>query len=219
MRSQEYDPLELNVEAETGSDSRARIVHAAYPLFFAHGYDAVSMQEIADAIALNKATLYHHFQSKDDLFLAVVRMAMSRLSGQIRGYIDQGGSAADQLTRVAQQVLENSQSEFGRLMTDARMHLSQEQQKELFERCSDPWKLYEEIFRSAAGSGELPAIDPTMAASMFAGLLQGQTWALKMGRIQPPLDEARAQLLVDTLFGGLRAVYAAGNADSLPMPN
>src|SRR5690606_31239143 len=147
---------------------------------------------------------------------AVVRMAMSRLSGQIRGYIDEGGSAADQLTRVAVQVFDDSQSELGRLLTDSRMHLSQQQQQMLFERCSDPWQLYEEIFRSASASGELPAIDPTLAASMFAGLLQGQTWALKMGRIQPPLDEARARLLVDTLFGGLRAVYAAGNADSLP---
>lgn len=201
---------------DEGSDSRQRIVLAAYPLFVDQGYVSVSMQEIADSIPLNKATLYHHFQSKDDLFLAVVRMAMSRLSGQIRGYIDEGGSAADQLTRVALQVFDDSQSELGRLLTDSRMHLSQQQQQMLFERCSDPWQLYEEIFRSASASGELPAIDPTLAASMFAGLLQGQTWALKMGRIQPPLDEARARLLVDTLFGGLRAVYASGNADSLP---
>lgn len=166
------------------------------------------MQEIADAVPLNKATLYHHFQSKDDLFLAVVRMAMSQLYAQIRVFMEEGGSAADQLTRIALQNFQDSQSEFGRLMTDARLHLSSEQQQLLVERCADPWRLYEQIFRSASAAGEIPTVDPTLAATMFAGLLQGQTWAVKTGRIEPPLDLARARLLVDTLFGGLNAVFA-----------
>ena len=43
---------------------------------------------------------------------------------------------------------------------------------------------------------------------MFVGLLHGQTWAVKIGRIEPPLDEARARLLVDILFTGLTGVFA-----------
>ena len=197
-----------------GSDSRLRIVHAAYPLFVEQGYVAVSMQEIADAVPIHKATLYHHFQNKDDLFLAVVRLSLSRLYGQIEEFIRRGGSAADQLTRVGVQIFQNSQSEFGRLMSDARQYLTGIEQQTLVERSADPWVLYERIFVTAIETGELPPLDPTLAATMFVGLLHGQTWSVKMERIAPSSDEERARLLVEVLFGGLNEVYRADRINS-----
>jgi len=207
MRHPEYEPGELGIDGAEGSDSRLRIVRAAYPLFVERGYDAVSMQEIADAVPIHKATLYHHFQNKDDLFRAVVRMGMSQRHAQVEGFIQEGGSAADQLTRVALLAFRDSQSEFGRLMTDARLRLSEDQQQQLVERCSDPWTLYEGIFVSAVENGEIPKVDPTLAATMFVGLIHGQTWSIRTGRIESPLDQVRARLLVDTLFGGLQVVF------------
>ena len=206
MLRREYEPVEPIADPNLGSDSRLRIVRAAYPLFVTHGYDAVSMQEIADAVPIHKATLYHHFENKDDLFLAVVRLEMSQLYNHIQRFIQEGGSTADQLTRVAVQVFRNSQSEFGRLMSDAHRHLTTAQQETLVERCSDPWILYEKIFATAIDRNELPPLDCTLAATMFVGLLYGQTWSVRTGRIAPPLDEARARLLVQTLMAGLAAV-------------
>jgi hypothetical protein len=75
--------------------------------------------------------------------------------------------------------------------------------------------LYEQIFSMASATGEIPEVDPTLAATMFAGLLQGQTWAVKTGRIEPPLDLDRARMLVDTLFGGLNAVFAGEARETL----
>ncbi|HET9661489.1 MAG TPA: TetR/AcrR family transcriptional regulator [Thermomicrobiales bacterium] len=207
MRHLEYEHGEAEFDGIEGSDSRLRILRAAYPLFVERGYDAVSMQEIADAVPIHKATLYHHFQNKDDLFLAVVRMAMTQRHSQVEGFRREGGSAADQLTKVALLAFRDSQSEFGRLMTDARLRLSEDQQQLLVDRGSDPWTLYEEIFVHAIANGELPDIDATLAATMFVGLIHGQTWSIRTGRIESPLDEARARLLVDTLFGGLNAVF------------
>ena len=51
---------------------RGRVLREARVLFTAQGYAAVSMQQIADAAAMNKATLYHHFRDKEDLFVAVM---------------------------------------------------------------------------------------------------------------------------------------------------
>jgi AcrR family transcriptional regulator len=207
MRHPEYEQSGVGTDGVEVSDGRLRIVRAAYPLFVERGYDAVSMQEIADAVPIHKATLYHHFQNKDDLFLAVVRMGMTRRHAQVEQFIREGGSTADQLTKVALLAFRDSQSEFGRLMTDARMRISEDQQQQLVERCSDPWTLYEGIFASAIETGELPEVDPTLAATMFVGLIHGQTWSIRTGRIESPLDEDRARLLVDTLFGGLQVVF------------
>lgn len=215
MRHPEYERGEVGFEGAEGSDSRLRILRAAYPLFVDHGYDAVSMQEIADAVPIHKATLYHHFQNKDDLFLAVVRTAMTQRHSQIEGFIREGGSAADQLTKVALLAFRDSQSEFGRLMTDARLRISEDQQQLLVERGADPWTLYEDIFARAIANGELPYTDATLAATMFVGLIHGQTWSIRTGRIESPLNEVRARLLVDTLFGGLHMVFGRQNAEAV----
>lgn len=199
-------PMEQLSDPLVSSDSRFRILNAARPLFVGRGYDAVSMQEIADAVPLNKATLYHHFQSKDDLFLAVVRSSMSRLYEQIEQFIAEGGSAADQFTRIAVQIFQDSQSELGRLITDSWRHLSIDQQQLLVDHSTDPWALYEQIFAKAIADGEIPPVDCRLAATMFSGLLQGQTWAVKTRRIEPPLDAKRARYLVDVLFAGFNNI-------------
>jgi len=51
------------------------ILTAAETLFAAHGYDAVSMQKVAKAANTSKSNLYHHFKSKDDLYISVLKQA------------------------------------------------------------------------------------------------------------------------------------------------
>jgi AcrR family transcriptional regulator len=46
------------------------ILTSAYRLFHRHGFNRVSMDEIAAAARVTKRTLYYHFRSKDDLIAA-----------------------------------------------------------------------------------------------------------------------------------------------------
>src|SRR6185436_12824542 len=48
------------------------ILTSAYRLFHRHGFNRVSMDEIAAAARVTKRTLYYHFRSKDDLPGAVL---------------------------------------------------------------------------------------------------------------------------------------------------
>ena len=48
-------------------DNRTRLLDCALKLFAARGYDAVGVQEVADAAGLKKPTLYHYFGSKSGL--------------------------------------------------------------------------------------------------------------------------------------------------------
>jgi AcrR family transcriptional regulator len=52
---------------------RAEIVAIAQQLFFQEGYAGTSMSQLAAAVGGSKTTLYNHFQSKEELFLAVVQ--------------------------------------------------------------------------------------------------------------------------------------------------
>ncbi len=50
---------------------RQEIIDAAEKVFFAKGYDKVTMDEIAQKAEVNKALLYYYFKNKETLFFAV----------------------------------------------------------------------------------------------------------------------------------------------------
>src|SRR5437870_10381674 len=52
--------------------SRQRIVEAARAHFFSHGFRSVTMDDLAEELAISKKTLYAHFPGKFDLLEAVL---------------------------------------------------------------------------------------------------------------------------------------------------
>jgi AcrR family transcriptional regulator len=58
---------------------RSDILQAAAQAFRQKGYHAASMQDIADAVQLQKASLYHHVEGKQDILLAILDHALDLL--------------------------------------------------------------------------------------------------------------------------------------------
>lgn len=59
--------------AETKGDrTRAALIEAAYQLFNNKGYHATSMRDIATEAGLALGGIYNHFQSKEDIFVAML---------------------------------------------------------------------------------------------------------------------------------------------------
>lgn len=58
--------------ANTGHETRARVLEVALELFLGQGYQASSMQQIADRLGITKAALYYHFSSKSDIVGSLV---------------------------------------------------------------------------------------------------------------------------------------------------
>ncbi len=61
-------------------DSKTEILEAAIPLFAEAGFNGVSMRVIAREVGLNAATIYHHFQDKQTLYIAAMAHAFARRS-------------------------------------------------------------------------------------------------------------------------------------------
>lgn len=64
------EATELRQDSE--SPKRQLMLDAATELFIAQGYGAVSMDAVARAAGVSKATLYAHFSSKDRLFATII---------------------------------------------------------------------------------------------------------------------------------------------------
>lgn len=51
---------------------KEKIMEATYHLVAKHGYDKTSLSQVAQAVSIQKSSLYHHFPSKEAIFLAVI---------------------------------------------------------------------------------------------------------------------------------------------------
>jgi AcrR family transcriptional regulator len=63
----------------TRSAAQTRILTAALELFAEHGVSATSLQMIADALGVAKAAVYHQFNTKDEIVLAVTETEMMKI--------------------------------------------------------------------------------------------------------------------------------------------
>jgi AcrR family transcriptional regulator len=61
-----------------GRDGREELLRAAAQVFAERGFQAASVDEIAERAGFSKGALYWHFQSKDDLFFALLEERVDR---------------------------------------------------------------------------------------------------------------------------------------------
>jgi AcrR family transcriptional regulator len=81
------------------TERRELIVDAAGRLFGERGYDATRLDEIAAAAGVTKPILYRHFDSKRDLYLALLDRHRADLSGFIPAMPPEG-TVAERLRAV-----------------------------------------------------------------------------------------------------------------------
>ena len=66
-------PSAPSLSAETEAGTRVRILQRARVHFFAHGYLAFTMDDLAAELGMSKKTLYVYFSGKDEIVGAVLR--------------------------------------------------------------------------------------------------------------------------------------------------
>src|SRR5579871_5338427 len=57
--------------AHVKENTRERILDVALELFIQQGFDGTSLREIAEQLGVTKAALYYHFESKEDILMAL----------------------------------------------------------------------------------------------------------------------------------------------------
>ncbi len=68
--------LQRTVTTSLANSTRSKLLEKAAALSQTVGYDALSLQELADELGIRKASIFHHFSSKDVLATAVIETDM-----------------------------------------------------------------------------------------------------------------------------------------------
>lgn len=182
---------------------RERVVRKARELFLAQGYAAVSMQQIADAVGVNKATLYHYFRDKQALFIAVMVEQGKQMNAAVGAALAAGTSLPEQLQSVTQTILDMQHSDFGRLANDMHQHVSPEGRAEIFSRSGVPWAQIADALREAASRGEVRDIDVDLAAKGYFGMVVSQRWQRLKEAPDCASEADLAKSLADLLLYGI----------------
>nr|WP_298686733.1 TetR/AcrR family transcriptional regulator [uncultured Dongia sp.] len=95
------------IDPETGEElpaKAAQVMEAGSKLFTEQGFGAVSMDQVAKAAGVSKATVYAHFQSKEQLFVAIVRAACLSYAENAMPEVRDAPDMRSALTRIGHSI-------------------------------------------------------------------------------------------------------------------
>jgi AcrR family transcriptional regulator len=81
------------------SETAQVVLSKAIPLFAKSGYEGVSMRDIAGAVGISGAALYHHYPNKQSLYLASMALAFEDKAIGITTALEASGTAIQRLER------------------------------------------------------------------------------------------------------------------------
>src|SRR6185369_8049467 len=73
----------FSLSASTEPDRLAEIYRAAASIICEKGYDATSMNDIAEAVGITKSGLYHHVSGKRNLLFSIMSFGLDSLEEQV----------------------------------------------------------------------------------------------------------------------------------------
>jgi AcrR family transcriptional regulator len=175
----------------------------AAQLFRDRGYDATSVSDVARALGMTKAGLYHHFESKEALLFEIMMYGLDRVRDDV---IIPARSIRDPEARLRAMIV--SHARIATRGQGAVAHLGDEiralppaGRRQIEQRMRVYFDLIRDTLRELKASGRLRNVDPTVATfSLLGMILWLPRWFRQGGRLD---QEAVANAIAEFALGGL----------------
>jgi TetR/AcrR family transcriptional regulator len=99
-------PLRTRSPVADVSLRKEEILATATQLFAERGYEGASMGDLAERVGLRKASLFHHYASKDELYCAVLERLVGALGQLVMASALAPGPFAERLDRLSDAVFD-----------------------------------------------------------------------------------------------------------------
>ena len=191
----------LRVQRRRVPKREAEVVGAATAVFYARGYGAATVQEVADELDINKGSLYHYIQTKEDLLVCIVEQVHEDVEGIIDDVCQlEGLSALERIELyVERQIhysLDNRQSLT--VYHQEMDHLTGVRRDQVIDRRREHNHIVLTLIRDAQSEGSVPDDrDPQMLTNcLFAVITATYRWSRPGGMLDRDTVAAEAARFV-----------------------
>lgn len=178
-----------------------QLVDVAEELFVAHGYAAVTMEDIARAAGVTRPIVYRHFETREGAYLACVRRARDAYQARMVERVAAAGSPREQLAAGGSVFFEMLEENRGRwmLLFGGEAVLPGEYTKDLAKIRFGTIRLIHAQLKAAAPGA--PAVEVEAAANAVSGVGErlGYWW---LSRPDVPRQQV-VDLFVELLWSGI----------------
>ena len=188
-------------------DQREMILARAAELFARGGYPGTSMNQVAEACGLSKATLYHYSRDKYQLLVNIADDHVSRLQGIVRETLAEPLPAEAQLRELIARLVEeyaNAQHAH-RVLTEDVKFLDTADRERVLDKEREVVRGFAQVVGALRPDLQQAAMSKPLTMLLFGMVNWLFTWMKPQGRLD---YEAMAPLVADLFLGGLGAVDA-----------
>ncbi|MDA8019656.1 MAG: TetR/AcrR family transcriptional regulator [Thermoanaerobaculia bacterium] len=210
----------MSKKAALFDDDRAGAIYrTAAKMIYEKGFDATSMNEIAEAVQLTKPGLYYYVKGKKELLFSIMSFAMDLLDAEVVAVAKEQSDALERLRAIVRchaWLLTQATGAIAILIDETR-GLSDEQRVRITERKRAYIDFIRETLDRLRAEGRMRPVDTTTATfSLLGQIMWLARWFQEAGRM------SREQVVDDVaeiaLGGVLTDEAQAGAPSSAALP-
>lgn len=171
---------------QRSEETRAKILEAAFQCFAHGGYESSSVDIICKAAGVSKGAFYHHFPTKQAVFLVILENWLAELDPAMEALINAGEDIPSGLLQMASMSQPIFEIANGRLPMFLEFWDQSAHDPLVWEATVSPYRRFHQLFadaiRRGIAEGSLRAVDADIAARALLSVALG---CLLQGLLDP----------------------------------
>jgi AcrR family transcriptional regulator len=171
---------------QRAEETRSRILQVATECFAQYGYDAVGVAEICRRAEVTKGGFYHHFPSKQALFLELLERWLGGLDTQMEAARSGAATVPEGLRQMAGMAHHVFDAAKGQIPLYLEFWAKAARDPAVWQATIEPYRRYRDFFRGVVeagiAEGSLRRVDAERAAQVLVALAVG---LLLQGMLDP----------------------------------
>ncbi|HEX2547169.1 MAG TPA: TetR/AcrR family transcriptional regulator [Ramlibacter sp.] len=188
------------------------LAHAA-ALFARGGYPGTSMNQVAEACGLSKATLYHYYRDKYELLVSIADGHVTRLQRVVEDALAQEATPRGRMRALVRHLVEeyaNAQNEH-RVLTEDVKFLEPQDRERILGKERAVVAAFAQVIATLRPDLKEAAMSKPLTMLLFGMVNWLFTWMKPQGALS---YEDMAPIVSDLFLGGLQAVQAPVQAEA-----
>jgi AcrR family transcriptional regulator len=183
---------------------REEILETATDLFADHGFSDAVTQALAERLQVGKGTIYRHFCSKQELFLAAADRVMRKLQDQVNANIEGIEDGLERIERAVATFLAFfvEHPSYVELLIQERAYFKDRKRPTYFEHREINIERWHQVYRDLMAEGRVRGMPVEQITNVVSNVLYG-IMVTNFFNGQPKPSDVQAREILDVVFRGI----------------